>query len=81
VPAAAVIPAPIAYIKFAAVKKLVVGCVVWCAWSCPGGVYASMLYRVGGCTALRAYHPVVRWSFGFSGQLVYFESIRVFQAG
>jgi hypothetical protein len=28
VPAAAVIPAPVAYIKVAAVKKLVVGCVV-----------------------------------------------------
>jgi hypothetical protein len=28
VPAAAVIPAPIAYIKVVAVKKLVVGCVV-----------------------------------------------------
>jgi hypothetical protein len=31
VPAAAVIPAPIAYIKVAAVKKLVVGFLVWCA--------------------------------------------------
>ncbi len=31
-PAAAVIPAPIAYIKVAAVKKLVVGFLVWCAW-------------------------------------------------
>ncbi len=29
-PAAAVIPAPIAYIKIAAVKKLVVGFLVWC---------------------------------------------------
>ncbi len=34
-PAAAVIPAPIAYIKVAAVKKLVVGFLVWCAWSAP----------------------------------------------
>ena len=33
VPAAAVIPAPIAYIKVVAVKKLVVGFLVWCAWS------------------------------------------------
>ncbi len=31
-PAAAVIPAPIAYIKVAAVKKLVVGFLAWCAW-------------------------------------------------
>ena len=28
-PAAAVIPAPIAYINVVAVKKLVVGCLVW----------------------------------------------------
>jgi hypothetical protein len=32
VPAAAVIPAPIAYIKVAAVKKLVVGFLVCDAW-------------------------------------------------
>jgi hypothetical protein len=32
VPAAAVIPAPIAYIKVVAVKKLVVGFLVGCAW-------------------------------------------------
>ena len=32
-PAAAVIPAPIAYIKVAAVKKLVVGFLVRLAWS------------------------------------------------
>jgi hypothetical protein len=35
VPAAAVIPAPIAYIKVVAVKKLVVGFLVWRAWSAP----------------------------------------------
>ncbi len=32
-PAAAVIPAPIAYIKVVAVKKLVVGFRVWTRWS------------------------------------------------
>jgi hypothetical protein len=32
VPAAAVIPAPIAYIKIVAVKKLVVGFLVWRTW-------------------------------------------------
>ena len=32
VPAAAVIPAPIAYIKVVAVKKLVVGFVVYCGF-------------------------------------------------
>ena len=31
-PAAAVIPAPIAYIKIAAVKKLVVGFLTWRTW-------------------------------------------------
>ncbi len=31
-PAAAVIPAPVAYIKVVAVKKLVVGFLVECAW-------------------------------------------------
>ncbi len=31
VPAAAVIPAPIAYMSFAVVKKLVVGFLTWCA--------------------------------------------------
>ncbi len=31
-PAAAVIPAPIAYIKVVAVKKLAVGFLVRCAW-------------------------------------------------
>ncbi len=34
-PAAAVIPAPIAYIKVVAVKKLVVGFLAWRAWSAP----------------------------------------------
>lgn len=37
-PAAAVIPAPIAYIKVVAVKKLVVGFLVWVAGPCPCGV-------------------------------------------
>ncbi len=35
-PAAAVIPAPVAYINVVAVKKLVVGFLTWCAW--PAGV-------------------------------------------
>ena len=35
-PAAAVITAPIAYIKVVAVKKLVVGCLAWDGW--PGGL-------------------------------------------
>ncbi len=49
-PAAAVIPAPIAYIKVVAVKKLVVGFLVWCAWSTgvtrvSAGVRLPSLYR------------------------------------
>ena len=44
VPAAAVIPAPVAYIKVAAVKKLVVGFLTWCAWPAPfGGVWRCAL--------------------------------------
>jgi len=39
VPAAAVIPAPIAYIKVVAVKKLVVGLESLCLWSAPLGLY------------------------------------------
>jgi hypothetical protein len=54
VPAAAVIPAPIAYIKVVAVKKLVVGFVV-----CPVGrrtlsdvLYGSAFYGIAGSVAL-----------------------------
>ena len=75
-PAAAVIPAPIAYIKVAAVKKLVVGFLVWLAW--PATVT---------CVSAGANLP----SFEFarlpftgpdeSGSIVYFEKIRVFKAG
>jgi hypothetical protein len=73
VPAAAVIPAPIAYIKVVAVKKLVVE-LLQSAARCTfrgGSVFASAFWRllqilncVCGC----------RWRF-------YFEKIRVFQAG
>ena len=41
-PAAAVIPAPIAYIKVVAVKKLVVEFLVVCLWS--GGFYFCVLF-------------------------------------
>jgi len=44
VPAAAVIPAPIAYIKVVAVKKLVVGFVV-----CPAGLGVLPLVTVRVC--------------------------------
>ncbi len=54
-PAAAVIPAPIAYIKVVAVKKLVVGFLVWCAWS------AALLVSENRCVPAillgSAYYP------------------------
>jgi hypothetical protein len=74
VPAAAVIPAPIAYINFVAVKKLVVGS-----------------RRAGGGPLFDATAPLVRvFSAEFpgcsspsvpGGRQVYFEKIRVLQAG
>jgi hypothetical protein len=59
VPAAAVIPAPIAYIKVVAVKKLVVGFVAifealfWCHRKLPslGGICVAL-----GCRAEDAHH-------------------------
>ncbi len=72
-PAAAVIPAPIAYIKVVAVKKLVVGFQgfvdglprgMHCQWG------SSFWRPVRGLSCLRA-----------RIQIVYFEKIRVFKAG
>ncbi len=76
-PAAAVIPAPIAYIKVVAVKKLVVGFLVWCARP------VAARSRVLTC----AHHPCMaprsglHW-FGWSQatRIIYFEKIRVFKA-
>jgi hypothetical protein len=74
VPAAAVIPAPMAYIKVVAVKKLVVEPWVWSAgpphrvshWS-----GRSPFFRGAPCPSL-----------GVRGNRdVYFEKIRVFKAG
>ena len=72
-PAAAVIPAPIAYIKVVAVKKLVVGSRV----------------RADGPPSRRSlsdptYLPVFPWCSSLSvwgGRDVYFEKIRVLKAG
>ncbi len=72
-PAAAVIPAPIAYIKVVAVKKLVVG-------TRAGGLCPAML-RVQGPGLPSGF---ARWSFiGLlrGGQDIYCEKIRVFKAG
>jgi hypothetical protein len=73
VPAAAVIPAPIAYIKVAAVKKLVVG----------SQVRACGPPRGGHCL-IPTQPPGFPWcsSLSVSGNRnVYFEKIRVFKAG
>ena len=53
-PAAAVIPAPIAYIKVVAVKKLVVGFVVCPVgpWAQPACLYGSAFYGIVGFVAL-----------------------------
>ena len=73
VPAAAVIPAPIAYIKVVAVKKLVVGVL-------PGATCPPQWWVRGAHLALSrgAYLHLIVWC----GILdFYFEEIRVFQAG
>ncbi len=70
-PAAAVIPAPIAYIKVVAVKKLVVE-----------NLAGTTL---GSSSRGSAWSSVWETSSTFTGRLVdhtlYFEKIRVFQAG
>ena len=71
-PAAAVIPAPIAYIKVAAVKKLVVGSRDGLAvrreacYCCPVPFSRRSPVPLTGCPR---------------GRNVYFEKIRVFKAG
>jgi len=71
VPAAAVIPAPIAYTNVVAVNKLVVEYLA-------GAVLGSL-------SRLSAWSSVWETSSTFTGRLVdhtlYFEKIRVFQAG
>ncbi len=76
-PAAAVIPAPVAYIKVVAVKKLVVGFLndrtgPPSIRGCVAGMSCSSFQRAD------AYHSLGRaraiWIF-------YFEKIRVFKAG
>ena len=70
-PAAAVIPAPIAYIKVVAVKKLVVEDLAGAT--------------LGSRSRCSAWSSVRETSSTFTGRLVdrtlYFEKIRVFQAG
>ncbi len=67
-PAPAVIPAPIAYIKIVAVKKLVVGFLVWCA--------RSAALRGFWCVPLCACHLRGRACGSFTG-LVRFPALRL----
>jgi hypothetical protein len=74
VPAAAVIPAPIAYIKVVAVKKLVVELQTWL-----GGPPFWAVYCLAG-----SYLPVNRCALCWcapGNRDVYLEKIRVFKAG
>jgi hypothetical protein len=73
VPAAAVIPAPVAYIKVVAVKKLVVEPWAWLA----GPPHRVLLVRPG-----LSFWGTAWPSLAVSGiQDFYFEKIRVFKAG
>ena len=72
-PAAAVIPAPIAYIKVVAVKKLVVGFLL--RTSGPYHVCVSVLALA---SSLKTFLRLIAWS---GIQDFYFEEIRVFTAG
>jgi hypothetical protein len=71
VPAAAVIPALIAYIKVVAVKKLVVG----------SRGRAGCRPMVGRFSRLFLSGDRVSLTRGVGTQIVYFEKIRVFKAG
>ena len=72
-PAAAVIPAPITYIKVVAVKKLVVGFLSKLIG--PHSVGASDLILASSCGTFLS---LIGWS---GTQDFYFEEIRVFTAG
>ena len=77
-PAAAVIPAPIAYIKVVAVKKLVVGSRVQAG----GPARAGSLPVLKSCpTCLPALSRGCSSLSVPGGRRVYFEKIRVFKAG
>ena len=72
-PAAAVIPAPIAYIKVVAVKKLVVGFLLRMA----GPLYE----RVSGSARASSWGSFLCFIAWGGIQDFYFEEIRVFTAG
>ena len=88
-PAAAVIPAPIAYIKVVAVKKLVVGfrgAIFSFACAGCGGLSVAGLCLVGRWLSAffcgtRAPLLSLMCGFGSTCWGLYFEKIRVFKAG
>ncbi len=71
-PAAAVIPAPIAYIKVVAVKKLVVGFLVGVLRSRASGELLMLTFLLMSALFL------IGWRRSWD---LYFEKIRVFKAG
>ena len=73
VPAAAVIPAPIVYIRVVAVKKLVVGFLLWSSGTARMGAHLVWL-RLSSCSRPRLIACAALRNF-------YFEKNRVFQAG
>ena len=73
-PAAAVIPAPIVYIRVVAVKKLVVGFLSWSACAACMGVRVVRPRLSSGSLSGSSLGREVFWNF-------YFEKNRVFQAG
>ena len=72
-PAAAVIPAPIAYVKVVAAKKLVVGFLL----KTSGPLYE----RASGMALASALYTCLRLIAWRGGSAFYFEEIRVFTAG
>ena len=72
-PAAAVIPAPIAYIKVVAVKKLVVGFLLRTIGPPTG--------RASGSALASSWRTLLYLTVWCGIQDFYFEEIRVFQAG
>ena len=72
-PAAAVIPAPIAYVKVVAAKKLVVGFLLRTA----GPLY-ERASSLASASALHTFLRLIAWSGVWD---FYFEEIRVFTAG
>ena len=76
-PAAAVIPAPVAYIKVVAVKKLVVGFLP----DRPGPLPFREVSAEMSLVSLSRARPILHWIGPCAIDNIYFEKIRVFKAG